>query len=123
MIHTISITKSAWIKIGGILDKTNKYSFLFSIAGGGCNVYNYIFKTIDSTEFYSIVNGATMKPRIIENNHHKVLIDPLSESLLTGTMIDFEKNLYESKFKFIPNQNKSHSCGCGISFSPNKHIW
>ena len=123
MIHTIKITKSAWKRIGNILDKTNKCSFLFSATGGGCNGYNYNFKAIEQKTFDAIINETKIKPTIIENNDHRVLIDPLSEFLLIGTMIDFEEKKYESKFKFIPNKNKAHSCGCGTSFSPKNFVW
>lgn len=129
MNHSIKITKSAWNKIGNILHKTNKSSFLFSASGGGCNGYNYIFKAIDNDNFKSILDDAKIKPTVIENNNHRVLIDPLSEFLLIGTTIDFEETIYESKFKFFPNKNLSYSCGCGTSFSPRepklpeKFVW
>ena len=118
LINTITITKPAWRKIKFVLDKTNKCSFLFSASGGGCNGYNYIFKAIDQQEYNSIFNETKIKPTIIENNFHKVLIDPLSELLLIGTTIDYEESIYESKFKFFPNKEISHTCGCGTSFSP-----
>ena len=123
MIHTIKITSSAWTRIGTILDKTNKCSFLFSATGGGCNGYNYNFKAIEQKTYDTIIKETKIKPTIIENNKHRVLIDPLSEFLLIGTMIDFEETIYESKFKFIPNKNKAHSCGCGTSFSPKNFVW
>ena len=42
---------------------------------------------------------------------------------LFGTKIDFikedyNKNIFESKFIFIPDKNLATSCGCGISFNP-----
>tara|TARA_Y100000992_G_scaffold227203_1_gene158697 strand:+ start:228 stop:620 length:393 start_codon:yes stop_codon:yes gene_type:complete len=121
MGNYIKITKPAWNKIGKILDKTNKCSFLFSASGGGCNGYNYNFEVIDKNKFNNILQETKkIKPIIIENNNYRVLIDPISEYLLSGTTIDFEENIYESKFKFFPNKNVSHSCGCGTSFSPRK---
>lgn len=120
MTAAINITKSAWNKIRIILDKTNKHSFLFSASGGGCNGYNYIFKAIDQDKHEYIFNESKIKPTIIENNYHKVIIDPLSEMLLIGTTIDFEETIYESKFKFYPNKEISRTCGCGTSFSPRE---
>lgn len=116
----VNITKPAWNKIGEVLNKTNKCSFLFSATGGGCNGYNYNFKAIEEYKFNSIINETKIKPTIIENNGNKVLIDPLSEFLLTDTTIDFEKTIYESKFNFITNKDKVNSCGCGTSFSLKK---
>lgn len=118
MNGSIKITKTAWGKIGTILKQTNKCSFLFSATGGGCNGYNYNFKAIEKDKFNSIINETKIKPTIIENNNYKVLIDPLSEFLLIGTTIDFEENIYESKFIFITNKDNAYSCGCGTSFSP-----
>tara|TARA_A100001011_G_scaffold131040_1_gene138111 strand:- start:11112 stop:11483 length:372 start_codon:yes stop_codon:yes gene_type:complete len=123
MNHCIKITKPAWAKIANVLGKTNTYSFLFSATGGGCNGYNYKFKAIEQTKFDSILNETKIKPTVIENNNHKVLIDPLSEFLLVGTIIDFEETIYESKFVFLPNKEIAHSCGCGTSFSPRNFIW
>lgn len=117
MKHIVNITKPAWNKIGEVLSKTNKCSFLFSATGGGCNGYNYNFKAIEEDKFDSIINETKIKPTIIENNGNKVLIDPLSEFLLTGTTIDFEETIYESKFNFITNKDTAYSCGCGTSFS------
>ena len=120
MPNTINITKSAWNKIRIVLDKTNKHSFLFSASGGGCNGYNYIFKAIDQDRFESIFIETNIKPTIIKNNCHKVIIEPFSKLLLIGTTIDFEETIYESKFKFFPNKEISRTCGCGTSFSPRE---
>ena len=129
MASSINITKSAWNRIKIILNKTNKDSFLFSASGGGCNGYNYIFKVIEEEKFETIFNESKIRPTIIENNCHKVLVDPISEMLLIGTTIDFEETIYESKFKFYPNKEISRTCGCGSSFLPRepkipeKFIW
>tara|TARA_Y100000389_G_scaffold192867_1_gene220868 strand:+ start:301 stop:708 length:408 start_codon:yes stop_codon:yes gene_type:complete len=120
MKNIVNITKPAWNKIGQVLNKTNKCSFLFSATGGGCNGYNYNFKVIEEDKFNSIINQTKIKPTLIENNGNKVLIDPLSEFLLTGTTIDFEETIYESKFNFITNKDTAYSCGCGTSFTLKK---
>jgi Fe-S cluster assembly iron-binding protein IscA len=44
--------------------------------------------------------------------------------ILLGTTVDFvssdyNKNIFESKFIFKPDQNFASSCGCGVSFTPN----
>lgn len=129
MGQSIKITKSAWAKIGNILHQTKKCSFLFSASGGGCNGYNYIFKAIEQDKYDSLLHETQIKPTVIENNSHHVIIDPLSELLLLGTTIDFEETIYESKFKFFPNKEISRTCGCGTSFSPKdvkipeKFLW
>ena len=60
---------------------------------------------------------------MIEKDNTKIFIDPMSEFLIFGTTLDyiyedFEKGIYENKFVFIPNKEKTISCGCGISFTP-----
>ena len=42
---------------------------------------------------------------------------------LLGTTIDYvkedySKNIFESKFVYIPDKDKATSCGCGVSFNP-----
>ena len=64
-----------------------------------------------------------MNASYIEKNGTKVYIDPISEMYLFDTEIDYisedlKKNMFENKFVFIPDKNKSITCGCGISFSP-----
>tara|TARA_Y100000389_G_scaffold172975_1_gene181830 strand:+ start:823 stop:1212 length:390 start_codon:yes stop_codon:yes gene_type:complete len=129
MNNSIKITKPAWNKIMNVLNQTKKPAFFLSLTGGGCNGYSYDFKIIEKNKFDSFINEPKIKSTIIENNGHKVLVDPVSEFLLIGTTIDFEETMYESKFKFIKNKDIAHSCGCGSSFShrepkiPEKFIW
>lgn len=44
-----------------------------------------------------------------------VFVDPLAESFLDGTTIDYIKQGLNEKFEFI-NPNESARCGCGESF-------
>ena len=60
---------------------------------------------------------------ILIHNNVKLLIDPMSEMFLIGTTIDYQtsdydNNIFEDKFLFIPNKDIATSCGCGISFTP-----
>jgi iron-sulfur cluster assembly accessory protein len=110
----ITITIAANNKINNILKQTNKSSFLFSATSGGCNGFNYKLEPINDLE---LLKNATK----IDN----VYIDPYSEMFLLGTNIDYleqdyTKNIFESKFIFIPDKKLATSCWCGISFSPKK---
>jgi len=118
---SISITSIAFNKIRNILNTTHNDIFLLSAQSGGCNGFNYVFKPIKNNEFADIIKNK--KPIIIEKNTAKVAIDPLSELYLLGTEIDYikedyENGIYESGFKFTPDNDIANSCGCGISFSP-----
>lgn len=116
--HNIKITESAWNKISKILKKTEGNSFIFSAKGGGCNGFNYDFRSINDEEFNKIIfDSGKIKPTILENNNSKIIIDPLSEFLLINTCIDYYENIYESKFIFKRDKSMVTSCGCGTSFS------
>jgi len=118
MNSIVTITNSALSKMKKISKITNNYAFLFSANSGGCNGFNYNIETIDKIGFDSLV-----KPSVIEKEDIKLAIEPLSEMLLIGTTIDYikedyNKNIYESKFVFIPDKNLATTCGCGVSFTP-----
>ena len=128
----IIITDNAWNKIINI-SKTQKLKyFLFSAKSGGCNGFNYKFNSINTKEYNNIYNTNltkshlnNIKPTIIQKNNITILIDPVSEFLLLGTIIDYinedySNNIFENKFVFIPDKNITSSCGCGISFTPKK---
>ena len=124
----ITITDNAWYKIATILSQVNKTktsepSMLFSINGGGCNGFKYDLN-ID-TEI-NTDQDKYEKYMFIENNNNRVYIDPISELYIIGTTIDyikedFNKNIFESKFIFIPDKTLATNCGCGTSFTPLIH--
>ena len=122
---TIQITRSAWQKIGEILNKTNKtnksYGLLYSAKTGGCNGFNFeldlltedLHKKINDTKFLTVLT----------NNESEVYVDPMSEMYLLGTTIDYVKEdfsnkIYESKFVYHADKDLMTKCGCGVSFSP-----
>tara|TARA_B100001142_G_C14076900_1_gene555828 strand:- start:194 stop:574 length:381 start_codon:yes stop_codon:yes gene_type:complete len=118
----IIVTQNAWKKIFEISKKNNINNFLLSANSGGCNGFNYDFKTIDLNKYKDIINNNKFKTTIIKKENKNILIDPKSEYLLCGTKIDYifenySKGLFENKFVFIPNKSFATSCGCGTSFS------
>ena len=131
----ITITNNAWTKIASILSQVNKTntntqtntqtntapSMLFSINGGGCNGFKYDLNidTDNNPDKYE-------KYMFIEKDKNRVYIDPISELYIIGTTIDyikedFNKNIFESKFIFIPDKTLATNCGCGTSFTPLNH--
>ena len=118
----ITVSKSAWTKIGSVLQAQNRIAFLFSAEGGGCNGYNYSLATVDD-EIYKALYEGKVQPTRITYTDHSILVDPMSEMLLLGTHIDYvsedySNNIFESKFTFSHDKNIATSCGCGVSFSP-----
>jgi iron-sulfur cluster insertion protein len=131
----ITITNNAWSKIASILSQVNKTntntqtntqtntvtSMLFSVNGGGCNGFKYDLNidTDNNQDKYE-------KYMFIEKDKNRVYIDPISELYIIGTTIDyikedFNKNIFESKFIFIPDKTLATNCGCGTSFTPLNH--
>lgn len=77
------------------------------VAGGGCAGLQYglrLEKTVDEDD------------TIVDCDSFKVLVDPMSGSLLQGATIDFIETLEGSGFKFS-NPNANACCDCGQSFA------
>ena len=96
---------------------------------GGCSGFNYNLKLLEKHNFNNLygtdMKDSKIKPTIIEKNNIKIFVDPKTEIFLYGTTInyipeDYEKGVFENKFIFIPDKKLATSCGCGISFTPNK---
>ena len=118
MTFIVNITQSALSKMAKIVKVNHNYAFLFSANSGGCNGFNYDLSTINKEELDTLV-----KPNILENEDIIIAVDPLAEMYLLGTTIDYvkedySKNIFESKFVFIPDKSLATTCGCGVSFNP-----
>ena len=110
MKNLLTVSQNAWKELKKISKLNKESNFLLSTSSGGCNGFNYNFKICNSLNYNKVFN-----------NNINIYIDPLSEMFLIGTKIDFinkdySKNIFESKFTFIPS-DKFYSCGCGKSFS------
>ena len=85
-----------------------KQDFLrVSVEGGGCSGFSYKFDFADA---------ANSDDLVIERDGARVLIDEMSLEFLSGSEIDYAKELIGSAFK-INNPNATANCGCGTSFS------
>lgn len=112
----ISITKRAWEKLSSIA-KGNKGRFLLSAKSGGCNGYIYNITKVEEEE-RALTRYREKRAIILANDNISVLIEPRSEVLLAGTMVDYEKGQYDEKFVFKnAGDSKKSKCGCGKSFS------
>ena len=81
--------------------------FRVSVEGGGCSGFQYKFDLVAERAADDIV---------IEKAGARVLIDPVSLGLLSGSEIDYVDDLMGSTFK-VSNPNATASCGCGTSFA------
>jgi iron-sulfur cluster assembly protein len=82
------------------------------VKAGGCSGYEYVF-------------GWERAPK--ETDHvfegpegAKVYVDPRSLRILAGSTLDYDTSLLSKGFIFH-NPNATSECGCGASFSVEKH--
>ena len=90
------------IKIVTSEDQLKKF-FRISVKGGGCSGFKYDFSFDSKINKNDILFG-------------KAVIDPESLDIISGSVIDFKKEMIGDSF-VINNPKASSSCGCGLSFS------
>tara|TARA_B100001029_G_C14707877_1_gene258418 strand:- start:201 stop:518 length:318 start_codon:yes stop_codon:yes gene_type:complete len=104
MTNKIEFTESARKEIKRVLAEKSSYSyFRISVQGGGCSGFKYKFSFDDKITD----NDSIFDKTIIDNNSLKII---------SGSVVDFKKELIGNSF-VINNPQASSSCGCGLSFS------
>lgn len=83
---------------------SNQRYVRLALRSGGCAGYSYDWSYDDIQE------GDTL----IEVGNYGLIVDPLSQSLLGNTSINFLQELFGSSWE-IKSENTSSSCGCGSS--------
>ena len=104
MTKKIEFTERANEQIEKIIsqDQLKKF-FRISVKGGGCSGFKYDFSFDNKINNQDIVFG-------------KAIIDSTSLDIISGSVIDFKKEMIGESF-VINNPKASSSCGCGLSFS------
>lgn len=108
--YQVSISSKAAEQVKQQLEKRgtpNAYLRL-GVKGGGCSGFSYVLQFED--------NPANKKDNIFQCHGVNIIVDTKSLVLLNGCVLDWEKTLIKTGFKFI-NPNEKSSCGCGSSFS------
>tara|TARA_B100000579_G_scaffold330869_1_gene281085 strand:+ start:113 stop:430 length:318 start_codon:yes stop_codon:yes gene_type:complete len=104
MTKKIEFTDRAKKQIEKIISKDQlKKFFRISVKGGGCSGFKYDFSFDNKINNKDIVFG-------------KAVIDSTSLDIISGSTIDFKKEMIGESF-VINNPKASSSCGCGLSFS------
>jgi iron-sulfur cluster insertion protein len=106
----ITITDNAAVQIARLIaleDVSGVLRLRISVSGGGCSGFQYHF-TLD--------NAQTPDDQIFLKNDTAVIIDEISLSLLSESVVDYVEDLTSAQF-VIKNPNATASCGCGNSFS------
>ena len=104
MTKKIEFTNRAKEQIEKIIseDQLKKF-FRISVKGGGCSGFKYVFSFDDKNNKEDIIFG-------------KAVIDEASLDIITGSIVDFKKEMIGESF-VINNPKALSSCGCGLSFS------
>ena len=104
MTKKIEFTDRAKEQIEKIINQDIlKKFFRISVKGGGCSGFKYDFSFDDKINNHDIIFG-------------KAVIDSTSLDIISGSVIDFKKEMIGESF-VINNPKASSSCGCGLSFS------
>ena len=103
MEKKLEFTDNAKGQIEKITKSDKKKYFRISVKGGGCSGFKYNFSFDHKLEKDDIL-------------FDKVVIDKQSLSIISGSTVDFKKELIGESFT-INNPQASASCGCGLSFS------
>ena len=101
----VSITPKALDKVKELIAKSNKYALRLDLKKGGCAGMEYSMQYVDSTE---------KNEEVMNYDGANIIIAPLAQMYLFGTIIDYEEGILESGFKF-KNPNVTEECGCGES--------
>jgi len=106
----ISLTPAAIANARAHLAKrqTPDSAVRLGIKGGGCSGFSYVIEFDD--------NPPRDRDRVFEFDGVKVFVDKKSLIYLSGSVLDFEKTMMSSGFKFR-NPHEATSCGCGSSFT------
>lgn len=107
MADSLTLTPAAAQRIAAIAERQSKPAILrLSVEGGGCSGFQYKFDLADEAESddaVSVTDGV------------RLLVDPVSLDLVSGSTVDFVESLGGASFR-VENPQAAAGCGCGTSF-------
>ena len=103
--QAVTITPAAARQIAKLMARDSHQGLRIGVKKGGCAGMEY---TMD------YVTDIDPHDEIVESDGARVMIAPMAQMFLFGTVIDYETSLLESGFKFR-NPNVADACGCGES--------
>ena len=107
MATALTLTPAAARRVAAIAKKQAKPAILrLSVEGGGCSGFQYKFDLADGTDDEDSVS---------ETEGVRLVVDPVSLDLVTGSTVDFVESLGGAAFR-VENPNAAAGCGCGSSF-------
>jgi len=107
MSDALTLTPSAAKRVAWIAEKQAKPAILrLSVEGGGCSGFQYKFDLADGPDADDLVS---------ETEGVRLVVDPISLDLVSGSVVDFVESLGGAAFK-VENPQAAAGCGCGSSF-------
>lgn len=107
MAQMLTLSPAAAKRVAWIAEKQAKPALLrLSVEGGGCSGFQYKFDLADAAE---------SDDSITETDGVKLIVDPVSLDLVSGSTVDFVESLGGAAFR-VENPNAASGCGCGSSF-------
>ena len=107
MADALTLTPSAAKRVAWIAERQAKPAILrLSVEGGGCSGFQYKFDLTDAPETDDTVS---------ETDGVRLVVDPVSLDLISGSTVDFVESLGGAAFK-VENPQAAAGCGCGSSF-------
>lgn len=103
----LTLTDSAAKRVAWIADKQAKPAILrLSVEGGGCSGFQYKFDLAEQPDSDDLIS---------ETDGVRLVVDPVSLDLVSGSVVDFVESLGGAAFR-VENPNAAAGCGCGSSF-------
>lgn len=101
----VTLTPAAVAQISRLMARDGAFGLRLGVKKGGCAGMEY------TLEFAA---DPGPQDEIVEQDGARVMIAPMAQMFLFGTVIDYETSLLESGFRFR-NPNVVETCGCGES--------
>ncbi len=107
MAETLTLTPAAAKRVSWIAEKQSKPAILrLSVEGGGCSGFQYKFDLADAPDGDDSIS---------ETGGVKLVVDPVSLDMVSGSVVDFVESLGGAAFR-VENPQAAAGCGCGSSF-------
>lgn len=102
-----ALTEAAAKRVRWIADKQGKPAILrLAVEGGGCSGFQYKFELADAADSDDMES---------ETSGVRLVVDPVSLDLVSGSTVDFVESLGGAAFR-VENPQAAAGCGCGSSF-------
>lgn len=107
MAPLLTLTPAAAKRVASIAERQAKPAVLrLSVEGGGCSGFQYKFE---------LAEGPEGEDSVSETDGVRLVVDPVSLDLVSGSVVDFVESLGGAAFK-VENPQAASGCGCGSSF-------